>query len=356
MVNTALEPSERKELGAYQERVNSRLAGQHARVWIEAIWAVGDDALYQEALGSLEDYVWTPPEPTSLVLEGYSPHLKLHWAWCQAPGALTPSANLWGRHAFMFNGRMYTVSVLGNETDQIKVVEPYFSALYFPYKPKRIFGVAAVQEPLDPQMGVRTPNQNCTRAVGEFWVSSFLPDCASPDKPPECMNLLHEGDFRVWPQDCYALERLYEEKGWDWNWLDGPPYPEGHPAHEDHWPDKHPDGMPNCFPVWLRKATGMAGEPDISSKTNKFMEQIHNLCTAAHRWVTRERPQGSGNVICFSWKPGTKGGPGFPRQDRQDRPARWNGFWGITTRAARQMLHILELWSETCPPRRRHTH
>lgn len=223
----------------------------------------------------------------------------------------------------------------------MKVCEPYLTCLYHPMKVKFVYGPAAMKEPLDPQNRVNTRNQNFVRAVGEYWFSSFLPDCAAPEKPDECMNIIHEGDWRAFIQDCYALEELYEDNGWDWWWSDEW-FPEDHPRHPIWWEGQRTDGMPRYFPNWLVKAESVQRVTDQGDLSNAFVTQIHNICTAAHRWVTEKRPQGSGDVICFAWKGGCNGGPGFRKTDRQDFPSRWNGMWGITTRAARQILKIAE--------------
>ena len=95
----------------------------------------------------------------------------------------------------------------------MKVVEPYLVTLHHPFKVKVMYGCTALHEPMDPEHRIRTLNQSCARAVGEFWMNSWLPDCAAPERPDECMNLKHEGDWRAFVQDCYALEQYYKEKG-----------------------------------------------------------------------------------------------------------------------------------------------
>lgn len=241
-----------------------------------------------------------------------------------------------------FRARYRKVSVLSSEMDQMKVMEPYLPVLYWPFRVKLILGPAGVLEPIE--LGVaESMKKNTSGATGEAWMSSWLLDCARADKPADCFNILHESDFRLYIQDCYALEKLYDDRGWafDWSDHDNNMYAGGHPAHDDNWEDPHPDGAPSYFPTWLRMPSGMpkAKAEDIS---NDWMRKLHCLVTAAHRWKTPARPNGSGDFIVFSWKGCTKGGPTFSRSWRKDKPARWTGMVGCTTACARKILYLLD--------------
>ena len=161
----------------------------------------------------------------------------------------------------------------------MKVMEPYMSSLFYPFKVKYMFGCTAIHEPVDGVV-VRTSNQNFVRAVGDFWFSSWLPDAAAPENSPDTVNILAEADWRAYVQDCYALEQFYEEKGWSIDWEDGPPYPEGHPANSDFWVHQREDKMPTCFPTWLHKTQGILVGVEIAK------EQKKNQLTSCSSWVS----------------------------------------------------------------------
>ena len=224
----------------------------------------------------------------------------------------------------------------------MKVMEPYMSSLFYPFKVKYMFGCTAIHEPVDGVV-VRTSNQNFVRAVGDFWFSSWLPDAAAPENSPDTVNILAEADWRAYVQDCYALEQFYEEKGWSIDWEDGPPYPEGHPANSDFWTNEREDKMPTCFPTWLLKAQGIQGNPDMSTLVNPFVKQLHVILTKAHRWITDGRPNGSGGVVNLASKSGIRAGKYWPASTQTNKPHRWNGLWAITTKAARKILQVLDL-------------
>ena len=158
------------------------------------------------------------------------------------------------------------------------------------------------------------------------------------------MNILHEGDWRAFPHCCYALEEYYAENNWAW---EVPEHErcnlnEDHPLHPRHWSlnEGHPDGLPRILPNWMRLHTNARG--NLENSANNWFRNLHCICTAAHRWRPTTRPNGSGDVIAFGWKRGCRGvrahGGDNGTPSNLDKPARWNGMWGITTRAARIML------------------
>ena len=196
---------------------------------------------------------------------------------------------------------------------------------------------------------VEAPKKKQIEAVGAAWFSSWLPDAASAEKPDDCFNILHEGDWRAYKQDCFALEQYYKDQHWDPEWsynVDG----SAHPAASHWWEGKRADGVPRHFPNWLRKAPEHIDSVDLSTLANNWFRNTHCIATAAHRWVTEERPQGSGELICFAWKACNQGVPGMGgvSSTHYYKPARWNGFWGITTRCARKMLEIRVTLPSSC--------
>ena len=233
------------------------------------------------------------------------------------------------------------MTCLSNTADQLRVIEPYLASLYYPFRVKIIFGCDALQEPTEGREG-QSKQKNLREAVGSAWIHSWLPDCASQHKPADCFNILHEIDFRAFPQDCYALEMLYRDYGWDPYWKESASS-ESFPGAKHWFSGERPDGLPRYFPDWLKKFPDTRQTGDLSVLANEWMRQTHRLTTAAHRWTTPKRPNGSGELICFSWKPFNKGAAGIGKPStHRGKPARWNGMWGITTRCARK---ILEIWA-----------
>ena len=96
--------------GTWAQRVDARLAETMPKAWLWAIYQVGDDRLYEEAIWALEQYEWEPPEPPPTIMEGTTPHRLLYWAWLRAPNILKAAHTAYERNVFMFQGGPYTVS------------------------------------------------------------------------------------------------------------------------------------------------------------------------------------------------------------------------------------------------------
>ena len=201
----------------------------------------------------------------------------------------------------------------------------------------------------DPSVAT-TANQFGTRAVGQFWMEEFLLDAASAAKPPDCLNVVAESDFRAYTEDVFALPRLYKEKGWDETWQADPnnPHARDAPYHAHWWSDRRDDGLPSCFPSWITKRQDPGSNQE--ELVNDFLRQLHVLCTAAHRWKTHARPKGSGELICLGWKPHGKSPTYHWNMKRNDKPGRWTGLWAITTRCAREILRIKAWGGLKLPP------
>ena len=118
MLRQRLNDEHRPEQTQYQERTHRRLSSLSPRVWLEAIWFLNNEDLWDEAILALQSYEWHPPQAPENIREGWSPHRELHWQWLRAPGILRPSQALHQRHMFMFMGRPYTVNCVFKLQDE----------------------------------------------------------------------------------------------------------------------------------------------------------------------------------------------------------------------------------------------
>ena len=99
--------------GGWQERVHMRVAWDQPEIWLRAIYLLGDSDLYAEACASLDEYQWEIPVPQPEVVEGWSHHRQLHWAWLRAPGVMQNSVRQSEKDIFYLMGRPYTAARAG---------------------------------------------------------------------------------------------------------------------------------------------------------------------------------------------------------------------------------------------------
>ena len=175
--------------------------------------------------------------------------------------------------------------------------------------------------------------------------------------PEDHLVLFFEEDHRWFPQDEFALEKLYENLNWPLDpYTDEPsaPVEEGHPVHPDSFSKDHPDALPREFPNWCRKVRPKPKEVVKARDQSPILKDLVSIATAAAR--IRPDPDNPdvhcGEFIWYSHRPTSLHNEGcngiykacsWPATSPKEQLAvSYNGCQGVTLRGARRLHRLFE--------------
>ena len=267
--------------------------------------------LYVELKEAVENRTLPDPRPVMPhTVQARSPHDRSLWEFGRLRKNIVPPNFQPERFTTMVDGRPVQVLCLTHEGARPEEQLPYLATALAPCRPLCIYGLCHALEPGDR----RQPGCRHTDVVGAAWHDLIIPYMADPRHPADILFIVAEQDFRIYSEDLKAMELA-----------------EDNPALADkinELKDKHVE--PNV------KAGVLAGREPTPE-----LRDILRTVTAAHRWTTPEAPNGHGDMVWLSWKPGlTPGKHGPYTQEKKDKrnthPGVGNYLWAISGRGAKK--------------------